>query len=293
MRIERVPRMTLADLAGADLSISLVSKIERGATRPSIQTLETLARRLGTTPAILLGGEHGSDDRTRDLEATLLLALDDAEGALAATRGATPTADPRAVRAAALLALDRDDEAAECADSVLADPGASVDSRARACVVRAATHERRGGDVSAQRLLTRALDLVNDGGDADVAVECLRRLATIALRQGAIETARNLHGQATREASRAVNPRRRAQRLRAMATRALQDGDSARAARDLRAAIEIARFGRAVQARAEIAALGADLAPSSDALDSPNPYAQAASAILQRAPRYHRPTSER
>src|SRR5579885_3287283 len=48
--------MTLAELAGGDMSISLVSKIERGRVRPSLATLELLAARLGVPTAELLGG---------------------------------------------------------------------------------------------------------------------------------------------------------------------------------------------------------------------------------------------
>src|SRR6266508_4380555 len=46
--------MTLAQVAGDELSVALVSKIERGLVSPSLSTLEVLAQRLGVTPGALL-----------------------------------------------------------------------------------------------------------------------------------------------------------------------------------------------------------------------------------------------
>src|SRR5438477_30881 len=48
--------MTLAELAGDRLSVSLISKIERGLVQPSLATLTYLAERLDLPLGDLLGG---------------------------------------------------------------------------------------------------------------------------------------------------------------------------------------------------------------------------------------------
>src|SRR5579884_2109396 len=172
-RLARTPKMTLAELAGGDMSISLVSKIERGLVRPSLATLELLAERLGVHAGALIEGDAAAVAETRGTplplaRAAAALAADDAAGALTElavppveltddrpgghagtgpTDGSLAAADGRdaaaqpvadraraelglaatsgrdadvaALRAAALLALDRDDEALRVADAAL------------------------------------------------------------------------------------------------------------------------------------------------------------------------------
>src|SRR2546427_5435154 len=61
--------MTQTDLAGGRFSKEYVSQIERGKTRPTTETLEWLAARLGVDPGFLT---HGLSATDRDrLEATV------------------------------------------------------------------------------------------------------------------------------------------------------------------------------------------------------------------------------
>ena len=71
--LRRSVGMTQEDLAGDRFSKEYVSQIERGKTRPSPQTVDWLAARLGTDREYLEHGVH-----RRDLDAALA-ALDDAE----------------------------------------------------------------------------------------------------------------------------------------------------------------------------------------------------------------------
>src|SRR5438067_70521 len=107
--------MTLAELAGDRLSVSLISKIERGLVQPSLATLTYLAERLDLPLGDLLGGgaeRHSEGAVGLALErARLALQVDDPPAALALLSDLA--GDEAAVlRARALLTLRRDDEAA-------------------------------------------------------------------------------------------------------------------------------------------------------------------------------------
>ncbi|HZQ99579.1 MAG TPA: helix-turn-helix domain-containing protein, partial [Chloroflexota bacterium] len=217
--------MTLAELAGGDMSISLVSKIERGRVRPSLATLELLAARLGVPTAELLGGPAS---RAGDADAALALARaraalthDDAPAALEALAADRLAGDPlaSALRAAALLELDRDDEALRAADAVvrggLAGPNdpAAAEALVRALLVRADALARAGRLDDAQEAYGRALDLAPEDW-ADARADALLGLARLAERERSPSTARNFDRQALAQLSAAAAPARRAQALR-------------------------------------------------------------------------------
>src|SRR5215475_14271284 len=61
--------LTQSELAGDRFSKEYVSQIERGKTRPTAETIEWLARRLGVDPSFLAHGVS-VDERSR-IEATL------------------------------------------------------------------------------------------------------------------------------------------------------------------------------------------------------------------------------
>src|SRR5579884_3897664 len=194
-RLARTPKMTLAELAGGDMSISLVSKIERGLVRPSLATLDRLAERLGVSTAELLGG---AASRTVDTDAALALARaraalahNDAPAALEALAADRLAGDPlaSALRAAALLELDRDDEALQAADAVVrrARPGpgdtamAMAEASVRALLVRAEALARAGRLDEAQEAYGRALGLAPEEWP-DARADALLGLARLAER---------------------------------------------------------------------------------------------------------------
>ena len=74
--------MTLAELAGGQLSVALVSKIERGLVTPSVASLRYLADRLGLSPAALWDeGDERHDLLGALLRARIRLLLGDPAGA--------------------------------------------------------------------------------------------------------------------------------------------------------------------------------------------------------------------
>src|SRR3989442_8264394 len=115
-RMARSPRMTLAELAGERLSISLISKIERGLVQPSLATLAYLAERLDLPLAELVGGDAaGETERALALErARVALLNDEPAAALALSDGLDGDSEAKGaalVRVRAMLALGRDDDA--------------------------------------------------------------------------------------------------------------------------------------------------------------------------------------
>ncbi|HEY3111603.1 MAG TPA: helix-turn-helix transcriptional regulator, partial [Chloroflexota bacterium] len=111
-RLARTPRMTLAELAGERLSISLISKIERGLVQPSLATLAYLAERLDLPLAELVGGEDaGETERALALERVRAALLNDEPAAALSLTDGLDGGDAALLRLRALLALRRDDEA--------------------------------------------------------------------------------------------------------------------------------------------------------------------------------------
>jgi transcriptional regulator with XRE-family HTH domain len=122
-RLREARAMSLAQVAGADFSRSFLNQVEMGRSQPSTRVLRVIAARLGTPVEYLLAGSSPAADAEVALErARISLARGEPARALRNLRPALPTtdwpavADVSLVRAAALLQLDRDQEAAPVLD---------------------------------------------------------------------------------------------------------------------------------------------------------------------------------
>src|ERR671935_183712 len=174
--------MTQTELAGDRFSKEYVSQIERGKTRPTRETIDWLAERLGVDAGFLANGV--SDDQRGRVDAALsraeaLLEKGDDEGVLAEideTRSAVLATGLREleVRALsteahvtlgrALLEQDRlGDAAAEFAAAENAfDQLSSASHRAQAWVAQGDLAARRGQDRDAARLYRMAAEALQD-----------------------------------------------------------------------------------------------------------------------------------
>jgi transcriptional regulator with XRE-family HTH domain len=276
----RARALTLADVAGKRLSVSLVSKIERDLVRPSLPTLEHLAERLGTTASALLGTADGGSAG---------LALARAEAALAACR-ADPSPAAGALRAAALVELDRDDEAIAEVDAAGRAGPLPPPVGARLELARGRVLAGRGLTDAAQEAFARALRLLRDD-QRDARAEVLLGMARLAERVGQRSTARSFFAQALADLSAAASPVRRAEALRRRAAAAEAAGDPVAAAAALVAAVEVASLAAAVQARAETATRLAELELASGRPEQAlQRYREASDSMPHRAVRHPRPT---
>jgi transcriptional regulator with XRE-family HTH domain len=244
--------MTLASLAGDRVSVSLISRIERGLVRPSLTTLSFLAERLGTDVASLVGGASGEE--VLALARAVFAATGDDPAAVVVATAGLASAEARLLRARALAAQGRDDEA-------FIELG-MLEASAEAELLMAELAARRGARDEAQERYRRALGHLPSTA-ADLRAEALCGLAGMADAGGGRATARSLYQQAARELASAASPR---QRIRALATRGEQLsvlGDATGAARCATAAAELAALARAVALRTQIMArlteLGAEL----------------------------------
>src|ERR1043166_2783810 len=127
--------LTQSDLAAARFSKEYVSQIERGKPRPTAETLEWLAARLGVDPGFLANGV-ATDERGR------------LEGALA--------------RAEAMIEADQNDEAAVEYEALVSAARATgvAELEVRALIGAGRTQMRLGALRSALELLNEARELV-------------------------------------------------------------------------------------------------------------------------------------
>ena len=135
--------LTQSELAGDRFSKEYVSQIERGKTRPTSETVEWLAKRLGVDSGFLANG-LATDERGR------------LEGALA--------------RAEALLEANRDDEAAAEYESLVPAARATglLELQVRALVGAGRVSMRLGGVRPALELLNEARTIAEGPGFSDV-----------------------------------------------------------------------------------------------------------------------------
>lgn len=178
--------MTLAEVAGAELSVALVSKIERGLVSPSLATLGVLARRLGVRPAALLEEERGGGSREAELKALAALAAaraflllgdparaTEVAGVAVESAGGAERIELLAVQAEALLATGGANRATECVlEASRIGPGQDGGEAGEAGEARAALawalgllERRRGDRVAAQRSWTACLDALSGAPD--------------------------------------------------------------------------------------------------------------------------------
>ncbi|MEN3311829.1 MAG: hypothetical protein V7645_1158 [Actinomycetota bacterium] len=174
--------MTQTDLAGDRFSKEYVSQIERGKTRPTRETIDWLAQRLGVDPGFLANGVS-ADERGR--------------------------VDAALTRAGALLEARRNDEALEEFESiraaVLATGMPELEARA---LSGEATVRMRAGDVrEAIALLERARALSEGTSFSDVErADVLFRLGVARYKLNSIQTSIGLFDEALKVAERSEIP---------------------------------------------------------------------------------------
>jgi tetratricopeptide (TPR) repeat protein len=174
--------MTQTDLAGDRFSKEYVSQIERGKTRPTRETIDWLALRLGVDAAFLANGVS-ADERGR--------------------------VDAALARAEALLEARRNDEALEQFESiraaVLATGIQELESRA---LSGEATVRMRAGEVrEAIALLERARSLSEGTSFSDVErADVLFRLGVARYKLNSIQTSIGLFDEALKVAERSEIP---------------------------------------------------------------------------------------
>ncbi len=174
--------MTQTDLAGDRFSKEYVSQIERGKTRPTRETIDWLAQRLGVDSGFLANGVS-ADERGR--------------------------VDAALTRAGALLEARRNDEALEEFESiraaVLATGMPELEARALA---GEATVRMRAGDVrEAIALLERARALSEGTSFSDVErADVLFRLGVARYKLNSIQTSIGLFDEALKVAERSEIP---------------------------------------------------------------------------------------
>jgi tetratricopeptide (TPR) repeat protein len=174
--------MTQTELAGDRFSKEYVSQIERGKTRPTRETIEWIADRLGVDAGFLANGVS-ADDRGR------------VDGALA--------------RAEALLEARRNDEALKEFEDVLAAVLSTgiPELEARALSGEATVRMRRGEVREAIALLERARALSEGGAFSDVErSDILFRLGVARYKLNSIQTAIGLFDEALKLAERCEIP---------------------------------------------------------------------------------------
>jgi tetratricopeptide (TPR) repeat protein len=174
--------MTQSDLAGDRFSKEYVSQIERGKTRPTGETIEWIAERLGVDAAFLANGVS-NDDRSR------------VEAALA--------------RAEALLEAARDEETLAEIEQVRAGVAATglPELEVRAIQTESYALMRQGDVRRAIELLTRGRALVEGPAFSDVdRADILWRLGVCRYRLSSIETAIGLFNEALVLAERSELP---------------------------------------------------------------------------------------
>ena len=174
--------MTQTDLAGDRFSKEYVSQIERGKTKPTPETIQWLAERLGVDPGFLANGVS-ADERGR--------------------------VDAALARADALLEARRNDEALQEFETVRAAVLGTgvVELEARALSGEATVRMRRGEVREAITLLERARALCEGTSFSDVErADVLFRLGVARYKLNSIQTALGLFDEALKLAERSEIP---------------------------------------------------------------------------------------
>jgi tetratricopeptide (TPR) repeat protein len=174
--------LTQSDLAGERFSKEYVSQIERGKTRPTRETVEWLAARLGVDPGFLANGV-ATDERGR------------LEGALA--------------RAEALIKAESNDDAAAEYDVLVPAARATgvLELQVRALVGAGRTQMRLGALRQALELLNEARGVVETGSFSDLErAEVFYALGVCRYQLNSVQTALGLLNEALALAERSGLP---------------------------------------------------------------------------------------
>src|SRR5436305_12903685 len=174
--------LTQSELAGERFSKEYVSQIERGKTRPTRETIEWLAARLGVDPGFLANGV-ATDERGR------------LEGALA--------------RAEALMEVPRNEEAAAEYESLVPAARATAvpEVAVRALLGAGRTQMRMGALRQGLALLNEARGLVESGRFSDlVRAEVLYALGVCRYQLSSVQTALALLNESLSLAERSGMP---------------------------------------------------------------------------------------
>jgi tetratricopeptide (TPR) repeat protein len=174
--------MTQTELAGERFSKEYVSQIERGKTRPTQDTVQWLAERLGVDPGFLANGVS-ADERGR--------------------------VDAALARAGALIEARRNDEALEELEQIRAAVLATglPELEARALSGEATVQMRRGEVRTAITLLERARALTESSIFSDIErADVLFRLGVARYKLNSIQTAIGLFDEALKLAERSEIP---------------------------------------------------------------------------------------
>jgi transcriptional regulator with XRE-family HTH domain len=240
-RRRRAPPMTLAQLAGTELSVGLVSRIERGLVAPSLATLATVARRLGVPLASLFSADEPDPaapppaaDALRAAQATIVVG--DAAGAGRLAAGAATRAAEAPLLRARLLAVAAEAEvlagnlgtaAAHLAGAsgsllVSGPDGGEVIAQAELSFVLGLAGRRRGDRAAAERAWTAALDFlerVQEAGPTERLLQgrLLLEMAALNDAAGALETARNFLARAAAVLAPLADPAQQARQALASA----------------------------------------------------------------------------
>jgi transcriptional regulator with XRE-family HTH domain len=211
--------LTQTELAGERFSKEYVSQIERGKTRPTRETIEWIAARLGVDPGFLANGVS-TDERGR-LDAGLS-------------------------RAEALLEAERDEEARAAFEELLGPARATAvpEFELRALLGVARTRLRLGSVRAALDVLALARDLVESRGFSDVDRANVLQVCGVArYHVGSTQTALGLFNEALGLAERSGLPcdslRSNVLSWRARCWRRLRDFEAAR--EDVERALELAQ----------------------------------------------------
>src|SRR5436305_10962147 len=174
--------LTQSDLAGERFSKEYVSQIERGKTRPTRETIEWLAARLGVDPGFLANGV-ATDERGR------------LEGALA--------------RAEALMEVPRNEEAAAEYESLVPAARATAvpELAVRALLGAGRTQMRMGALRQGLALLNEARGIVESGSFSDLErAEVLYALGVCRYQLSSVQTALALLNESLSLAERSGMP---------------------------------------------------------------------------------------
>lgn len=193
--------LTQQALAGGDFTPGFISQLENGVVRPSLRSLEVLARRLGKPLSYFVAGGEGVDPQRLDLAEKLLDAgrVQEAGALLEPFRGlpVEQMGGPRVRRLVGVLLLHAEEPQAALAllqEALEAAVQESPEEQIRIHNSVASALDRLGRWAEAEVHLTQALALVNSAGEMDplLRLKVETNLAVVYCRLGRYEECKSL-----------------------------------------------------------------------------------------------------